>query len=125
MNNSGRRLVAVLVVIAAATLVTVVIRERNKKTMFALYADVHNLATAQAAYFTDNGRYSPVYPAGYQPTHGASVSIVNANDTSWSATATHPRTSRICRISYAQPMNATQQQMVDARTESWKEYDCR
>jgi hypothetical protein len=66
-------MVATLVVLAVATLASVLIRERNKKTMFALYADVHNLATAQVAYFTDHGRYADAHPASYQPTHGADL----------------------------------------------------
>jgi len=125
MRDSGRGVVLTLAVLATATLVTVIVRERNKKTMFALYADVHNLATAQVAYFTDNGRYAAAYPGGYQPTHGATVVITGANDTSWSATATHPATSKICSISYAEPHSPTNRQVLDARAAMWTAYDCK
>jgi hypothetical protein len=125
VSNSGRVLVVGLVVLAATTLASVLVRERNKKTMFALYADVHNLATSQVAYYTDYNAYSSTYPAGYQPTHGTTVTITAANDTSWSATATHPATSRICTISYAEPRNPTNRQVLDARAAMWKAYDCK
>ena len=125
MSNSGRNIVIVLAVLAVATLVSVVIRERNKKTMFALYSDVHNLATAQLAYYMDHSTYAAEYPGGYRPTHGASVVIASATDTSWAATATHPSTSRVCSISYAAPRGATRAQQAEAQTAMWKAYDCR
>lgn len=118
-------MVATLVALAAATLASVLVRERNKKTMFALYADVHNLATAQTAYYADNRRYATELPGSYQPTHGARVVISAANDTSWSAAATHPATSKVCTISYAEPRGPTNRQVLDARAAMWKAYDCK
>jgi hypothetical protein len=123
-KNSGRNLVIGIVIVAAATLVSVILRERNKSVMFAMYGDVHNLATSQDAYFAEHTSFSGTYPPGYQPTHGASVVISHASDTSWSATATHPRTSRTCTLNYAQPRNATDSQRTEARIAAWKAYDC-
>jgi hypothetical protein len=93
--------------------------------MFALYADIHNLATSQAAYFTDHARYMTEFGAYYAPTHGTTVRVAHANDTAWTATATHPSTSRTCSITYAEPRGATQAQVVEARVAAWKTYDCR
>jgi hypothetical protein len=124
-GHSGRKLVVVLAVLAAATLATVLIRERNKKTMFAIYADVHNLAMSQEAYFADSSKYAGDLGTYYAPTHGATVRITWANDTGWAATATHPATSRICTITYAHPRGATTSQVLDARTEAWKGYACK
>jgi hypothetical protein len=125
MKNSGRTLVVVLAVAAAATLAMVLVRERNKKTIFAMYADIHNLATSQAAYFTDHSTYAADPGTYYTPTHGATVRITYANDTGWAASATHPATSRVCTITYAQPRGATGSQVIDARKEAWKGYACR
>jgi hypothetical protein len=100
-------------------------RERNKAVMFALYTDVHDLALAQAAYFADHATFAG--DAGllaYRASRGSTVRVTLGTDTSWSAAATHPRTARTCTITYAHPRNATEEQMVNARVEAWKNYDC-
>lgn len=124
-KNSGRTIVVAIVVIAAATLASVIVRERNKTVMFAMYGDLRNLAMSQEAYHADHAAFSGTLPPGYQPTRGAAVTITHASDTSWAATATHPRTSRTCTLQYAHPRNANDTLRTAARIAAWKAYDCR
>jgi hypothetical protein len=89
--------VVAVVALAAATVKVIRARDRHKEVMRAVYSDLHNIAVAQEAYFTDNGSYGmDVSLNGGRPMHGSTVRIVRADATSWEATATHPGTSMTC-----------------------------
>ena len=116
MSKRRRSVVLVAgIAIAIVAIVIVRVRERNKETMWAMYADIHNVATSQAAYYNDYARFSANLTGRYRPTHGATVRIVSASDTSWAAVARHPRTSKTCSITYSEPRGATTDQVSAAR----------
>lgn len=113
------------VVAAIVALLVAAIRKKNKDTMFALYADMHNLMVTQTAYYTDHAAYATDLSDRYRPTRGSTVRIDSASDTSWSATLTHPRTAKVCTIRQSQPRGATKNQMAAARNAAMMEYVCK
>jgi hypothetical protein len=81
-------------------------RDHNKQVMRSIWSDVHNLSTAQEAYFADHGTYSKdLARVQYGIRNGSVIRLVSANDTSWAATATHPGTSRVCSSSKVKGKN--------------------
>jgi hypothetical protein len=82
---------------------------------WALFADLKNLAKAQAAYYEDHASFGGDLTGRYAPSHGALVQITHASDTTWSAVATFPRSERRATISYAQPRHASDAQVREAR----------
>ena len=106
--SSVRGFLTLIAVLAVAGGGVAAIRQRdhNKQVMFAIYADLHNLATSQQAHFADNATYAlDVSMNGFRPTHGATVQIIRADSTSWEATATHPETKLICTTSFKKGVN--------------------
>lgn len=124
-GSSGRALVAAIVLTAAVTLVMVIVRERNKKLMFAMYADVHNLVGAQETFFNDSARFSRSFPGGYTSKNGSTVDLNDVTDTSFVVRAQHDGTNRVCAITFVRPRVATEEQMVAVRVAAWKTYDCK
>jgi hypothetical protein len=62
-------------------------------------ADLKNLASAQEAYYADNGAYATRLSSNqYQSSRNTTVTISSASRTSWSAMATHSATKQICKI---------------------------
>jgi hypothetical protein len=96
MTNE-RLLLTGLVVIGAIAIGVVRKRESDRKVLWSLRADLHNMATAQEAYYFDNGRYGlDVTQNGWRSWHGSTVRLLTADSTTWTATATHPGTSKVC-----------------------------
>jgi hypothetical protein len=66
---------------------------------WAMYADLHNIATAQEAYFHDHGSYgTDVSFNGGRPRNGSNAHVVAASATTWEAVATHPQSPLTCSI---------------------------
>jgi hypothetical protein len=126
MTRFGRiATLSALVATSGVALVVMKVRDRNKETMWALWADVHNMAVSEVAFYMDNARYSTDLSDRYHPTHGATVTITSASDTSWAATATHPRTRKVCTIAYSERRGATYNEVVAARVAAMQGFACR
>jgi hypothetical protein len=99
MSNE-RLLLSGLVIIGAVTIGIVRKRDQEKKVLWSLRADLHNMATAQEAYYFDHGTYGlDVANNGWRSWHGSSVELRSADSMTWSATATHPGTHKTCTSS--------------------------
>ncbi len=65
-------------------------------------ADLRNLALAEESYYYDNGAYAGSLAAlgtgGYQSSPGVDVTINEATNAGWSATATHQDTPKQCYL---------------------------
>ena len=65
-------------------------------------ADLHDFALAEESYLYDNGTYAASLTAlgtgGYQGSPGVDVTINEATNAGWSATATHQDTSVQCYL---------------------------
>ena len=84
-----------IVVVIIGILATIAIPKfRNTKGRAfgaAIKSDLHNLATAQEAYFYETATYSAdTALLKYNKSGGVTVDIVSATAAGWGATATHP-----------------------------------
>ncbi len=65
-------------------------------------ADLHDFALVEESYYYDNGTYGASLTAlgtgGYQSSPGVDVTINEATNAGWSATATHQQTSVQCYL---------------------------
>ena len=65
-------------------------------------ADLHNFALAEESYYYDNGAYAASLTAlgtgGFQSSPGVDVTINEATNAGWSATAIHQQTSVQCYL---------------------------
>lgn len=110
-RRSGFTLIELLVVIVVVGILAVIAvpryrgaREKSKASL--LVTDLRNLATAQEGYLFEHRTYSADQDSlRYAPTTAVIVTIVEATQTGWSATAAQPTLSaQQCTIFYG---NAT------------------
>lgn len=96
-RRSGFTLIELLIVVViigvlAAIAVPKFQNTKGKANLAALKSDLRNLATAEEAYFYQNGSYTSSLPAlNLQPSPGVSFTFGTVNGGGWSAKVTHPQ----------------------------------
>jgi len=84
-------IVVVIIGILAAIAIPKFAATKGKANFAAMKSDLHNLTTAQEAFFYDSATYtSSLTKLQFPGSHGDSISIVQANGTGWAATVTNP-----------------------------------
>jgi prepilin-type N-terminal cleavage/methylation domain-containing protein len=83
-------IVVVIIGILAAIAIPKFASTKGKAYFAGMQSDLHNLTTAQEAYFYDHSRYSPALDSlQYGTSQGDVVVLTEASVTGWSATATN------------------------------------
>ena len=93
-------IVVVIIGILAALAIPKYSNTREKAYVAAMKTDLRNLATAEEAFFHDSSHYtnSFVKMAYFAPTKGDSVTVNEATNMGWSATASSTNTPRRCYV---------------------------
>ena len=100
-QRSGFTLIELLIVVViigvlAAIAIPKFSMTKGKSLSAALRSDLHNIATAQEAYFYENATYATAMSnLNFRGTTGVQIDIVAASASGWSATAWHPAASPI------------------------------
>jgi type IV pilus assembly protein PilA len=85
-------IVVVIIGILAAFAVPKFQNTKGKANAAALKSDLRNMATAQEAYFYENGAYtSNISALNFDPSPGVTFTFGVATPGGWSATVTHPQ----------------------------------
>lgn len=109
LARSGFTLIELLVVVVilgilAAIAVPKFAATKERTYIARMKSDLHNLATSQEAYFTDNASYYGGSIPGpgliYSPSTGVSLVIDAADNKGWAATASSVGTTRECQVFY-------------------------
>ena len=92
-------IIGILAVIAIPKFAT----SKGSAAMSIMKGDLRNLATAQEGYYGDNNvYYSGALPSAallYNPSQGVTITVTNADNTGWAATAAYPSiTPRTCAL---------------------------
>jgi len=106
-DNRGFTLIELLIVVVIiGILVSIVVPKfangKERAMIATMRSDLHNLMTAQEAYFT-NGLtyYNGAIPAAgfaYNPSQNDAITLVNVTSAGWGATITNTGTTRTCSI---------------------------
>ncbi len=96
-------IVVVIIGILAAIAIPKFANTKEKAYVASMKADLHNLVTAEEAYFSDNNSVYAGSTANlgtnYHPSTGVTVTITGASGTGWAAFATSVSTAKTCNIS--------------------------
>ncbi|HTR76847.1 MAG TPA: type II secretion system protein [Gemmatimonadaceae bacterium] len=85
-------IVVVIIGILAAIAIPKFASTKGKASLTAMKSDLHNLTTMQEGYFYDHSIYtSHLDSLGFTPSPGDVVTITEATNIGWSATATNPQ----------------------------------
>ncbi len=85
-------IVVVIIGILAAIAIPKFAATKGKAHFAAMKSDLHNLTTAEEAYFYDHAKYSAVLDSlAFQSSHGDVVTVTQADATGWSATSQNPQ----------------------------------
>jgi prepilin-type N-terminal cleavage/methylation domain-containing protein len=85
-------IVVVIIGILAAIAIPKYQATKGKAYFAGMRSDLHNLTTAQEAYFYDHSAYTSTMDSlPFKPTKGDSVTIVEATASGWSATSQNPQ----------------------------------
>lgn len=85
-------IVVVIIGILAAIAVPKFQATKGKAYFAGMRSDLHNLTTAEEAYFYDHSNYTnSLDSVAFKPTKGDSVTIVEATVSGWSATSQNPQ----------------------------------
>lgn len=114
-NKSGFTLVELLTVILIIGLLAVIalprfVNTRSKAFYSAMRSDLRNLATAEEDYFAESLTYTtdPTQLDSYRTSKRILVTIPEATDKGWRATATHEINTELeCEIYYGTATGAT------------------
>jgi prepilin-type N-terminal cleavage/methylation domain-containing protein len=98
-------IVVVIIGILAAIAIPKFTNTKGKAMVSAMRSDLRNVASVQESYWVENRTYFPgpvPDPTfNFTPTQGVTITIVNANDAGWSASATAATyTPQTCVIFY-------------------------
>jgi prepilin-type N-terminal cleavage/methylation domain-containing protein len=95
-------IVVVIIGLLAAIAIPKFAATKTQARLAEMRSDLHNLATAQEAYASDNNAYyaGAVPNAGllYSPSQGITITIAEGTVSGWSAVASTPYTSRKCAM---------------------------
>jgi prepilin-type N-terminal cleavage/methylation domain-containing protein len=95
-NRHGFTLIELLIVVVIIGILAAMAIPKYQSTKGKAYfagmrSDLHNLTTAQEAYFYDHATYSTDLTAlQFQPSHGDVVTVTEATASGWSATSSNP-----------------------------------
>jgi prepilin-type N-terminal cleavage/methylation domain-containing protein len=96
-------IVVVIIGILAAIAIPKFANTKEKAYVASMKSDLHNLVTAEEAYFSDNNSMYAGSTANlgtnYKPSTGITVTITGATATGWAAYATSVSTAKTCNIS--------------------------
>ncbi len=83
-------IVVVIIGILAAIAIPKFASTKGKAYFAGMKSDLHNLTTAQEAFFYDHARYSPTLDSlQFNMSHGDAIVLTEASVSGWSATATN------------------------------------
>ena len=106
-NNRGFTLIELLIVVVIiGILVSIVVPKfgngKERAMVTAMRSDLHNLVTAEEAYYTNGLQYYngplPDPSFSYNVSENVTVTLVNVSPSGWGATATHAGSSRTCAV---------------------------
>ena len=106
-HNRGFTLIELLIVVVIiGILVAIVVPKfgngKERAMVSAMRSDLHNLVTAQEAFFTNGLVYynGPVPDPSftYNVSENVSITLVNVSASGWGATATHSGSTRTCAV---------------------------
>ena len=96
-------IVVVIIGILAAIAIPKFGNTKQKAYIASMKSDLHNLVTAQEAYFSDNNSFYATSTGdmgtNYHTSTGVTVTIYGSSGTGWAATATSVSTATTCAIS--------------------------
>ena len=94
-------IVVVIIGILAAIAIPKFANTKEKAYIASMKSDLRNLSTALETYYADNQVYTTSLPvSAYHPSPLVTVNIGTADATHWSASATHPGTTKTCVLTY-------------------------
>lgn len=93
-------IVVVIIGILAAFAIADLAHTKEKAHLTQMKADLHNLVTAEEAFFFDSSHYTTSFVSlsRYTPTMGVTVVVNEATPKGWSATASHLQTPKKCYV---------------------------
>jgi prepilin-type N-terminal cleavage/methylation domain-containing protein len=93
-------IVVVIIGILAAFAIADLAHTKEKAYLAQMKADLHNLLTAEEAFYFDSSSYSANFVSlnRYTPTLGITVVVNEATPKGWSATASHLQTPKRCYV---------------------------
>ena len=93
-------IVVVIIGILAALAIPKFSNTKEKAYVASMKSDLHNLATAEEAFFYDSSKYAATLASmnNYTPSVGVTVTVNEATGKGWSATASSGTTARRCYI---------------------------
>jgi prepilin-type N-terminal cleavage/methylation domain-containing protein len=106
-NNRGFTLIELLIVVVIiGILVAIVVPKfangKERAMVSAMRSDLHNLVTAQEAYFSNGNLYYngpvPDPSFSYSVSENVTVTLQNVSPSGWGATATRLGTARTCAV---------------------------
>lgn len=106
-DSRGFTLIELLIVVVIlGVLVAIVVPKfangKERAMVAAMKSDLHNLITAQEAYFSNGmAYYNGAVPAAnfpYNTSSNVTVTLVNVTAAGWGATASHARTTKTCSV---------------------------
>jgi len=103
-------IVVVIIGILAAIALPKFANTKEKAYVASMKSDLHNLITAQEAYFADNNSQYAQTTANlgtnYKPSSGVTVVLGGVTQTGWSATATSSSTTKSCQVTLSSQSTA-------------------
>jgi type IV pilus assembly protein PilA len=97
-------IVVVIIGILASIAIPKFHNSKEQSFIASMRTDLKNLSVAQESYFADNNNtYAPDTTAlgtTYHRSPGVSIRMGGVTSNSWRATATHPMTTKICKLAY-------------------------
>jgi prepilin-type N-terminal cleavage/methylation domain-containing protein len=84
-------IVVVIIGILAAIAIPKFQATKGKASFASMKSDLRNLTTSEESYFYDRSKYSnQLDSVNFTPSHGNTLTIVEATATGWAATSTNP-----------------------------------
>jgi type IV pilus assembly protein PilA len=106
-HNRGFTLIELLIVIVIiGILVAIVVPKfangKERAMVSAMRSDLHNLVTAEEAYFSNGMQYYngplPDPSFSYNVSENVTITLQNVSSSGWGATATHSGSTRTCAV---------------------------
>jgi prepilin-type N-terminal cleavage/methylation domain-containing protein len=93
-------IVVVIIGILAAVAIPKFNNTKEKAYVATMKSDLHNLATAEEAFFYDSAKYTTSFAQmnNFAPSTGVAIAVLEATGQGWSATATNVNTARACSV---------------------------